>query len=514
MNRLLKPLSFLLLLLLAAAPAFAQDAPADAVVLVPHSDEAFGIESVVPDGWTSAGNGVFVRQNSPDDPTLIAQQTAALHADALLNALLPQLALTEAPEPVDTFSGLLDWTLYQVDVDTAATTIKVDLALAEADGTTYLLLLQTAPEEYESLHTTVFLPTLAAYGLLVVEATDEDLPYTVEEVTFANGDITLAGTLTLPPTAGPHPAIVLVTGSGPQDRDESLGAGIAMKPFRLLADALTRAGVGVLRYDDRGTGLSGGDFAAATTADFASDAEAAITYLTGRDEINADQIGLLGHSEGGLVAAMLGASNDQLDFIISLAGPGVNGRDVVTVQNRRMLEASGASQAEIDANAAFVEELFAVGDDPEAIEALAYEQALEQIEAMPEDERARLGDAETYADTMASQVAEQYAGVWFQSFLTYDPAPDWAQTTMPVLALFGGKDAQVDAAQNAPVVNAALAEAGNTDYAIVVLPEANHLFQAADTGAFTEYSTLPAEFTPDLLPTIITWLHTHVTIAE
>ena len=211
---------------------------------------------------------------------------------------------------------------------------------------------------------------------------------------------------------------------------------------------------------------------------------------------------------------MLGASNDQLDFIISLAGPGVNGRDVVTVQNRRMLEASGASQAEIDANAAFVEELFAVGDDPEAIEALAYEQALEQIEAMPEDERARLGDAETYADTMASQVAEQYAGVWFQSFLTYDPAPDWAQTTMPVLALFGGKDAQVDAAQNAPVVNAALAEAGNTDYAIVVLPEANHLFQAADTGAFTEYSTLPAEFTPDLLPTIITWLHTHVTIAE
>jgi len=510
--------SLLIVMIGAVLPAQAQDATPEAapgpIVLVPHTDETFGIESLVPDGWTDRGSGLFARANDPDDVALVAQQAAPLNTETLLNALLPQLALTEAPEPVGAYTGLLDWTLYQVDVDTAATTIKVDLALAESNNQTYLLLLQARSDEYEDLHTSVFLPTLDAYGPLTVEATEEAVPYTIEALTFTNGDITLAGTLTLPPTAGPHPAIVLVSGSGPQDRDESLGAGIAIKPFRLLADALTRAGVAILRYDDRGVGGSSGNFTTAITADFASDADAALAYLAGRDDINADELGLLGHSEGGLVAAMLGARSEDLDFIISLAGPGVNGMDVLRLQNQRALAAEGATQEQIDAQVAFVEELATVLDDPEALEALAYEHTLAQTETFTEEELASIGDPEEFARLTAAQVAQQYSAGWFGSFLSYDPAPDWAQTTIPVLAFFGSKDVQVDAEQNAPALEAALEQAGNPDYEVVVLPDANHLFQQANTGGPSEYATLPAEFTPDLIPTILEWLENHVTIAQ
>jgi pimeloyl-ACP methyl ester carboxylesterase len=421
--------------------------------------------------------------------------------------------LTEAPDSVGAYQGgALEWTLYQVDVSAAGVSVAVDMALAAMDGTTYVVLLQTSPEEYDALHESVFLPVLDAFAPL--EEAVEEVPYIVEEVTFGNGDITLAGTLTLPPSEGPHPAVVLVTGSGPQDRDESLVPVATIKPFRLIADALTREGIAVLRYDDRGVGESTGDFASATTQDFASDAAVAIDYLLTRDEINPDQIGVLGHSEGGTVAAMLGANNEEVDFIISMAGTAVPGRDVLVVQNRRLMEAEGATQEQIDAQIAFLEELFPLVDaqDWDSVENLIYEQVLQQAEALPEDQRSALGDLETYAHTTATQSMATYGTPWFPSFLNYDPGPDWAQTTVPVLGLFGGKDVQVDAEQNAPALEAALAEAGNEDYEIVVLPNANHLFQEAETGAVSEYGTLPAEFTPDFLPTIIDWLREHVDV--
>ena len=216
-------LLMLLALVGAVSPTWAQDATpeataeatAETIVLVPHTDEAFGIESVVPDGWTDAGNGLFARATSASDTTLIAQQSAALGATSVMNAILPQLGLTAAPESVGTYQGaVLEWTLYQVDVNARGVTIKVDLALAESNGKTYIVLLQTSPDSYDELHAAVFLPILDTLAPLTVEATQEAVPYTVEEVTFANGDITLAGTLTLPPSGGPHAAIVLVTGSG------------------------------------------------------------------------------------------------------------------------------------------------------------------------------------------------------------------------------------------------------------------------------------------------------------
>ena len=420
------------------------------------------------------------------------------------------LSLSEAPASVGTYeSPSLRWTLYRVDVTGGAVALRVDLGLAHVAGTTYLILLQAPVDEYDALHASVFLPALDAFAPLVVE--EGPVPYDVEEVSFSNGDITLAGTLTLPPAPGPHPAVVLVTGSGPQDRDETLGAGIAIKPFRLLADALTRAGVAVLRYDDRGVGQSTGTFSTATTQDFASDAAAAIGYLRTRPEVDPEQIGLLGHSEGGLVAAMLGARDHDLAFIISLAGPGVNGRDVLLLQNRRLMEAEGASEERIAEQIAFVEHLITVLDDPQAVEDLVYQHTLDQLQALPRQQRDSIGDLEQYARTVATQSAQQYSAAWFKSFLNYDPAPDWGQTTVPVLAIFGGKDVQVDAAQNAPAVTAALVEGGNDDVETVVLPNANHLFQEAGTGALSEYATLPATFTPDLIPTIVSWLDRHVT---
>ena len=494
-----------LLTLTASLVVAAQDE--GAVTLLPYTSEAFALEAVVPEGWTDLGPGIVARQRDDTDPTLVALQSAPVSAEVMLDSLLPQLALNEPPQSAGTYdTPALSWTLYEVEVPIAGVT--VDLALAEEDGVTYLALLQAPPDEFDTLHAGVFLPILDAFA--PYEPETGPVPYLVEEVTFPSGDHTLAGTLTLPSAPGPHPVIILVSGSGPQDRDEALGGGIAIRPFRLLADALTRAGMAVLRYDDRGVGQSTGDFSEASSADFADDAEAAIAYLLSRPEIDPDQVGLLGHSEGGLVAAMLGARNDDLDFIISLAGPGVPGREVLILQSRLLMEAEGAGEEAIADQVAFIEELITLTDDPEAAEALIYEQALEQVQALPEEEHAALGDLEEYARAVAEQTAQEFTGPWFELFLTYDPAADWAQTDVPVLAIFGGKDVQVDAAQNAPPLAAALLEGGNSDVAVVVLPEANHLFQAADTGGFSEYATLPAEFTPDLIPTLLGWLERHL----
>ncbi|MEX1018385.1 MAG: alpha/beta fold hydrolase [Litorilinea sp.] len=490
---------------------------AQAVTLLPHTDEQYGIESVTPEGWVNAGNGIFARQSHAEDVTIIVQQAAPVDAETVLNSILPQLLLTEPPESVGTIqSPALDWTLYEVAIDTDAFELQIDMALAETGGVSYLLLLQAPTEEYEALHNAVFLPTLDQFAPLEREISQEDVPYLIEDVTFENenADVTLAGTLTLPPTDGPHPVVVLVSGSGPQNRDSVIAAEIAIAPFRLLADALTRQGIGVLRYDDRGVGESTGDFVATEITDFAEDAEAAIDFLRTHPDIDPDGIGLLGHSEGGMVAAILGSRNEDLDFIIALAGPGVRGDEVLILQNQLVMEAEGATQAEIEAQVAFVREMVAVVDDPEAIEALTYAHTLTQLEALPEEEVAGLEDLEQYARIVAAQAAQQYSAGWFRSFLEYDAASDWAQTTVPVLAVYGGKDVQVDAEQNATAVEAALQEAGNTEYEIVILPDANHLFQAADTGAISEYSELAGEFTPNLVPTLIEWLYQYVTVAE
>ena len=478
----------------------------DAVNLQPFQGPGGEFSSVAPEGWEDLGNGLF----SPDGAgeVVLAQQTAPVSPDAMMNALMPQLLLTEPPESTGVHQGAaLEWTLYQVDVQLGDATYVVDLALANQQNTTYLVLLQAPEAEAAALRESVFVPALDA--LTPIERQATPTPYATEEVAFTNGDVTLAGTLSLPDGPGPFPAVVLVSGSGPQDRDEYLGGGIAIRPFELLANALTPAGIAVLRYDDRGVGASTGEFAAGDLNDFADDAEAAITYLTTRDDIDQEHIGLIGHSEGGAIAAILGARNADLDFIVSLAGLGAAGEDVLILQTRLMLEAEGAAPEEVQAQVDLMTQVAALLNDPEALEEAIYEAALAQAAAMPQEQQDAIGDIESYARTLAAQQATQLQAPSVRALLEFDPAPGWARTSVPVLAIFGGKDKQVDATQNAAPLLEALTQGGNTDVTVVVLPDANHLFQAAGSGALSEYATLPPEFTPDLLPIIIDWITLH-----
>lgn len=341
------------------------------------------------------------------------------------------------------------------------------------------------------------------------QPTVEPLPYGEEEVTFPNGDITLAGTLTLPQGDGPFPALILLSGSGQQDRDESLSLAPGYRPFREIADTLTRQGIAVLRYDDRGMGGStAGDLAAVTSADFADDAEAALRYLQDRVDIDSQQIGFLGHSEGGILAAMVAARNPDVAYVISMAGSAVDGYDVVLKQVERLALARGENPAGV---ASAVEQQKAILDlvksqDWTALEAAMSEIAQAQIAALTEEQKAAMGDVDA---VVQQQLAAQVQGLqspWYQFFLSHDPGQDWARVTAPVLGIFGANDTQVDAEQNSAALQAALEQAGNKDVTIQVLPTANHLFQDAVTGGVEEYATLAPQLMPEFLEAISQWL--------
>lgn len=508
----------LLMLLLLVLPGMAQEAD---IPLTAFEDNTFGIRGVVPDGWANIAPGLYRRGGDALDYTLIAQQSAPISADALITSLLPQLNLTEAPEPVDTLTtDALEWSLYRMDVEAQGLNIVVDMAIAEADGTSYVILLQTAPDAYDMLHEQVFLPVVNALAPLRIEATEdattEALPYIAEEVTVENGDITLAGTLTLPEIEGPYPAVVLISGSGPQDRDESLEPLASIKPFRLIADYLTQEGIAVLRYDDRGVGQSTGDFDTATSADFATDAEAAVRYLSGRDDIRSDAIGIIGHSEGGAVAPLV-ANNTDVAFVVSLAGTAVSGKDVLIEQNRRIYETQGYDEATIaDLLTKLEVMLDAFSTDPvdeAAAREAMYVLVVAQIEALPEESKTGIEDLEVTANALVDQQFQTYLGPWFQYFLTFDPGEAWAEVDVPVLAIFGTLDVQVDASQNMPAMEQAMAEVSD-NLTIELLPTANHLFQDAITGGLEEYATLEPEFVPELMPMIAQWILDQVETQE
>jgi uncharacterized protein len=315
-------------------------------------------------------------------------------------------------------------------------------------------------------------------------------PYQSLDLTFpstAEG-VTLAGTLTLPPGAGPHPAIILITGSGPQDRDETIAG---HKPFLVIADHLSRRGIAVLRYDDRGIARSTGDFASATSVDFSHDAEGAFDFLRTRKEIDPKRIGFLGHSEGGLVAPMVAARREEVAFLVLLAPTAVPGADVMLAQGEAIGRASGAPDAALAQNRQLQETLFALvreTPDPEKLKAGAEE----ALAILPEAQR-------------AAQV-RQITSSWMRFFITYDPAPVLRRVPCPVLAIFGERDLQVLPAQNAPVLEAALKEGGNERADIHTLPGLNHLLQPAGTGSPQEYAAIEQTIDPQALDLIATWL--------
>lgn len=506
-----KRLILMLLMALLAGSTLAQDENGE-IVLVPFSDVEAGVEGVIPAGWEQFSTGLWLRSARPQ--TLIAQQGVIGTLDQIVPALLAQMGLTALPEP----SGLItanemDWVLYESD-GPAETTIVLDFALSTKGASVYLIILQSDSAEREALREAVFLPAVNALKPLnPLPEIPEDANYTAENVTFNNGAITLAGTLTLPEGAGPHPAIVLISGSGPQDRDERL-QGIGFAPFSIIADHLARAGIAVLRYDDRGVGQSSGDFNAATTADFAADAQAALGYLQSRPEVNAAQVGVLGHSEGGSVAAHLAAAGSDVAFYVLMAGPAVNGEALLVVQNQRIYAAEKLSDEEADAQITFVQAMFplVIAGDSEALTALLDSRVRAQIAALSESDQSRIGDIDLFVQQSVTAQVADFRRAWWPYFLQYNPAEAWTASDVPVLALFGELDVQVDAAQNATALREALEAGANPDFEIVTLEGANHLFQKAESGAVSEYALLQQQFSADFLPTLTDWIVTHVTL--
>lgn len=324
-------------------------------------------------------------------------------------------------------------------------------------------------------------------------------PYKSEDLSFPNkkADITLAGTLTIPDKGSNFPAVILITGSGPQDRDETI---LGHKPFWVIADYLSRNGIAVLRFDDRGTAKSGGDFATATTADFATDVAAAVNYLKSRKDINPAKIGLIGHSEGGIIAPMVASKDKAIDFIVLLAGPGVDGAQLLLMQNEALGKAQGMSAEQLAAAKAVNEALYkiAVGTNNDS---LAQQLISEKLMAlMPADM------TETQRQQAVEAQSKMLTGPWMRYFLSNDPAKYLKQVHCPVLALDGTKDLQVPAEENIAAIKTALAEAGNKQVTTKIFPGLNHLFQDAETGLPDEYGKIEETFSPKALQFMTDWI--------
>ena len=338
-------------------------------------------------------------------------------------------------------------------------------------------------------------------------------PYDSEEVTFENtaDGVTLAGTLTIPENPGPHPAVILISGSGPSDRDESI---MEHKPFLVLADYLTRRGIAVLRYDDRGTEKSTGDFGRATTEDFARDASAAVEFLKNDDRINPKQIGLAGHSEGGLIAPMVVGLRDDVAFVVLLAATGVDGTTINETQTAAMLRAGGTPEWEVKLalaiNRVVIAAAMKAGPDEDFSEEIKPE--IEKIiETVPEPFREA---AAKNINQGIGNARRQLKSNWMRFFLAYDPRPALKKIACPVLAIAGSKDLQVLPDLNMPEIKQALSEGSNPDFEIVVLDGLNHLFQECETGSMNEYISIQETFNPLALAKIGDWIEAHSTSGE
>jgi len=343
----------------------------------------------------------------------------------------------------------------------------------------------------------------AAFTLNRPQEPKPPFPYASEDVTFANDkfNIKLAGTLTIPSRTGPFQAVIMITGSGAQNRNEEI---FGHKPFLVISDWLTRNGIAVLRYDDRGVGKSQGTQLNATSADFATDAEAAFNFLKNNPKINPKAIGLMGQSEGGLIAPIVAASNPGIAFIVSLAGTGVTGQQILIRQMQDISRLSGMSEENIKESTETNKKLFAVlrkeKDNKKAeVKILAiYKEILEKKKTPKEETEKAVNQLK------ATFGAATYT--WYRYFLMTDPAVFWKKVKCPVLALNGEKDLQVAANENLPAIEKALKSSGNNSVKTVKLPGLNHLFQHCKTGLMAEYGEIEETFSPEALKIITDWI--------
>lgn len=339
----------------------------------------------------------------------------------------------------------------------------------------------------------------------------EPAPYREEPVTFSSGDVRLAGTLTLPEGEPPHRAVVLIGGSGPQDRDSNV---FGFPLFATLADRLARAGIAVLRYDDRGVGGSSGSTMQSTTEDFAADVAAALETLAARGDIDGDRIGLLGISEGGLVAPLVAVRHPgKVALVVLMAAPALDGQAILEAQAAALARAQGAGEEDIEKNLAIQRSIFAAvrGEKSwDQVDREMDETIRAALAAAPESQRAAITDEDALVRAQIEAQLGMARTPWFRFFLDYDPAVTLrALKATPVLALYGERDLQVPAEMNRKAMAEALRLAGNPGVEIRVVPGANHLFQAAKTGSAREYATLPKEFAPGVVEAIAGFILRH-----
>ena len=324
-------------------------------------------------------------------------------------------------------------------------------------------------------------------------------PYSVEEVSFpaAGGNVILAGTLTVPRGTGPFPAAMLVGGSGPTDRDETIAG---HQPFLVLADLLTRKGIAVLRYDKRGIARSTGNYEQATMEDLASDAQAAVNYLKSRKEVDAKRVGIIGHSEGGILAAQIAVRADDLDWVVLLAAPATNGERTLLRQSELIARTGGLPEAQIARSQQF---------DRQAYAAVREEKNASRLEARLNDLIEKSGLNASMPPAALEAQLRLMTTPWFREYLDFDPAPLIAKIKCPVLALNGDRDLQVDADQTVPLLRQAYEKSGNKDFTVLQIQGVNHLFQKAQSGSPALYGAIEETMAPEVQNASSGWLAKH-----
>jgi uncharacterized protein len=326
-------------------------------------------------------------------------------------------------------------------------------------------------------------------------------PYTEKELIYKNkkDDVTLAGTLTVPNGKGPFPAVIMISGSGPQDRNEALAG---HRPFLIWSDYLTRHGIAVLRVDDRGVGSSSGNVNDSTTEDFAGDVLVGVEQLKKQSRINLNQIGLIGHSEGGIIAPLAAVKSNDIAFIVLLAGSGLTGEEILRMQKVEILEADKINNENIK------------------IVVKALEQAINALKNIKDPGELKqeistiysnsyIHDPESKGLTKEEFIEENinfYTSTWMKYFLTYNPRTTLEKVKCPVLALVGEKDLQVPPKENLTAIKVALIKGSNEDITVLELPDINHLFQTAVTGSPTEYSKIEETVSPTVLELVTNWI--------
>lgn len=329
-------------------------------------------------------------------------------------------------------------------------------------------------------------------------------PYDEEEVSYRNekDNIKIAGTLTLPRGGGKYPVVLLITGSGAQDRNETIAG---HHPFLVLADHLTRNGIAVLRVDDRGVGGTDLGTLSVTSENFAEDVLAGVNYLKQRKEIDPKMIGLIGHSEGGMIAPMVAARSKDVAFIVLLAGLGQRGEDVIYAQTELIQKTQGTPAETTKHTLALARKINAIvkaETDEKRIDQRINEELAAYEATVSETQK----DLFKPAAASVKSYIPIYKTAWYRFFITFDPAPVLKNVKVPVLALNGEHDLQVPAKENLDLIGAGLKAGGNLDVTIKAFPKLNHLFQTSQTGLLSEYGQIEETMSPEVLKTVSDWI--------